>query len=389
MFGLAVLLVVAGYGAYALLRPLGSLKTTLLPPVMPAEVRLLTPWPEKGQAAFGADGYGPLASHGEQKPQPTASIAKTITALAILEKKPLKKGEAGPRITVTAQDVKLYDEYVAKDGSVVPVIEGETFSEYEALQAMMLPSANNIADTAAIWAFGSMEAYTNYANQMVKKLGMRQTTVSDASGFSPATVSTAKDLVRLGDAALDHPVLAEIIAQKEAIFPGYGTMKNVNSFIGQNGIRGIKTGNTDQAGGCYLAAADIEIAGEKVTIITAIMGDSSRPQAMRDSIPLIQSTAAQFAKHTIASTGQVVGHVTSPWGQTSDIIAQKDMTVLSWKGTALSPRGEARTVRAPVAHSEEVGSLKLRYSGKVYTSPITIKSDIHPPSVWWRLTHPI
>jgi D-alanyl-D-alanine carboxypeptidase (penicillin-binding protein 5/6) len=347
------------------------------------------PWPAEGQAAFGADGYGQLTAHGTQKPSPTASVAKVITALAVLQKKPLKQGETGPLITMTARDVELYNKYVANDGAVVPVYEGQTISEYQALQAMLLPSANNIADTTAVWAFGSQEAYAAFANSMVRTLGMRQTTVgSDASGFSPSTTSTAADLVRLGDAALDNPVLAQVISQSEATFPDYGTIHNVNTLLGQSGIRGIKTGNTEEAGGCYLAAADITAAGKKVTVITAIMGSSSRGQAMKDSVPLIGAAISQFQDIHVVRSGQSVGHVTSVWGSSADVTAKDDMTVLGWAGTALSPTTTTKTATAPLAAGSDVAMLHLTSAGVSYSTRLLTTRTIPEPTTMWRLTHP-
>ena len=378
-----------GYTAFALLRPLPPLKTTVLPPVVPAQVRVDIPWPNAGQSAFGADEYGLLATNGAQTPRPTASIAKVITALAILEKKPLQSGEVGPPILFTEKDLVLYQQYVAKDGAVVPVTVGQSMTEYQALQAMLLPSANNIADTAAIWAFGSMEAYTKYANAMVRKLGMAQTTINDASGFSPLTVSTASDLVRLGDAALDHPVLAGIMSQKQVSL-GYGvTYNNVNNLLGQHGIRGIKTGNTEEAGGCYLAAADVYIGNNKVTVITAILGSTSRPQAMKDSLPIIDSAVSQFQNVHIVRAGQNAGQVTSAWGGSSNIVAKKDISVLSWTGTSLAPKVSPSTLHRPAVAGAKTGNLSLSYSGKTQNSDLQLETSIPGPTLWWRLTHPL
>lgn len=381
--------VLLAYIFYALLRPLPALKTTVLPPVVPAQVSVNIPWPNAGQSAFGADEYGLLASNGQQTPRPTASVTKIITALAILDKKPLQPGETGPPIIFTDKDVALYREYVAKDGAVVPVTVGSSLTEYQALQAMLLPSANNVADTAAVWAFGSMQAYTEYANAMVRKLGMVQTTVSDASGFSPATVSTASDLVKLGDAALDHPVLAEIMTQKQVTFPLLGTFNNVNNLLGQHGIRGIKTGNTDEAGGCYLAAADIYIGNNKVTVITAVLGSTSRAQAMRDSVPMIQSAQSEFQNIHVVRAGQNAGHVTSEWGSRSDIVAAKDIAVLSWTGTALAPTVTAGTLKAPAQAGTKIGDFDIKHAGKAQHSDLMTTDTINGPSAWWRLTNPI
>ncbi|MDB5181947.1 MAG: peptidase D-alanyl-D-alanine carboxypeptidase 1, D-alanyl-D-alanine carboxypeptidase, partial [Candidatus Saccharibacteria bacterium] len=150
LYVVPAIVIIGIYAAICLLRPLIATKTTILPPVISGQVNVHIPWPTVGQAAFGADGYGLLATHNEQKPAPTASVTKVITALSVLEKMPLKKGDSGPMITLTDKDVAIYNKYVAKDGAVVPVTAGEKISEYQALQAMMLPSANNIADTTAI-----------------------------------------------------------------------------------------------------------------------------------------------------------------------------------------------------------------------------------------------
>jgi D-alanyl-D-alanine carboxypeptidase (penicillin-binding protein 5/6) len=292
---------------------------------------------------------------------------------------------------MNAHDVELYNQYAAVDGSLVPVYEGQKITEYQALQAMMLPSANNISDSMAIWAFGSLPAYTAFANNFVKTLGMERTTVgSDASGFSPSTVSTAADLVRLGNKALANPVLAEIVGQSSAVFPGYGTIENVNTLLGQYGIRGIKTGNTDEAGGCFLAAADITVAGQKVTVITAIMAANTRGQAMRDSLPMIQSAVSQFQNVHIVDSGQTVGRVASAWGESSDIVATNSLARLAWSGKALTPSVHADALSAPVKAGTKVGKLDiLTPSGQKLTTPIELDSSITKPTLKWRLTHPL
>ncbi len=388
--GAAVIVLVAIYVLYVLLRPLSPPKTILLPPVIPAQVQVNIPWPADGQAAFGATDYGLLAIHNQQTPTPTASIAKVIAALVVLDKKPLSTGQQGPAITMTAADVALYQNYVANDGSVVPVSTGQVISEYQALQAMMLPSANNISDTVAIWAYGSLAAYRTAANEYVKKLGMTQTTVgSDASGFSPSTVSTARDLVLLGQKAMTHPVLSEIVGQRQAEFPGVGTIYNVDTLLGNSGVRGIKTGNTDEAGGCFLGAADITVAGKKITVITAIMASSTRGQALRDTLPLVQSAVSQFQNVHVLNAGQVVGRVTTEWGSRTDVIAKDNVDTIAWSGTALSPKADLGSIKAPATAGTTVGKLQLDYAGTSYSSTFYTKDTLTQPTLQWRLTHPL
>lgn len=250
------------------------------------------PWPSYGKAAVGAVGYGVLATHGDQTPVPTASVAKVMTALAVLKKMPLGLGEQGPTITLTQEDQDLYDYYRAQNGSLAAVSVGEEITEYEALEALLLPSANNMADTLANLAFGSVDAYSDYANELAKSFGMTQSDFSDASGFSPATVSTAEDLVKLGQAALQNPVIAEIVAKKSAVIPVAGTIYNTNHLLGKNGVNGVKTGNTDQAGGVFMGARLATLPnGQTIQLVSVVMGAPSVTSAIIDSLPILDTTS--------------------------------------------------------------------------------------------------
>lgn len=150
---------------------------------------------------------------------------------------------------------------------------GEQLSEYQMLEAMMLPSADNMADSLAIWAYGSLPAYQAAANQYLANHNINDTHVGvDASGLDPSTVSTAHDLVLLGEAAMQNAVLAEIVAKPSVNgFPLMGTISNTNTLLGQNGIVGAKTGNTDQAGGVFVFAANYNDAnGQELSVVGAV-----------------------------------------------------------------------------------------------------------------------
>jgi D-alanyl-D-alanine carboxypeptidase (penicillin-binding protein 5/6) len=73
-------------------------------------------------------------------------MAKIITALVLLQASPLALNEEGKSFTITAEDVAIYNDYVKKSGSVLPVKVGDVMTEKQALQALLIGSANNIAD---------------------------------------------------------------------------------------------------------------------------------------------------------------------------------------------------------------------------------------------------
>jgi len=216
-----------------------------------------------------------------------------ITALVVLQAKPLSPGQTGPMLTMSRDDLVLLKTYAALDGSrITKMGVGEQLSEYQMLEAMMLPSADNAADSLAIWAYGSLPAYSAAANSYLAGLGLSGTHVgTDASGLDPSTVSTAHDMVLIGELVMQNPVLAEIVGEQSVSgFPLVGTITNTNSLLGQDGIVGVKTGNSDEQSGAYVAAADATVNGKTETIVTAVLDAPSLDDAMDASVPLIKST---------------------------------------------------------------------------------------------------
>jgi D-alanyl-D-alanine carboxypeptidase (penicillin-binding protein 5/6) len=380
-----ILLVTAIYVATMFGRPLPA-ATASSQPTLPTKSQAVTiQWPLYGQASIGAVGYGTLGSNGEQKALPTASVAKVMTALAVLKQKPLKVGEQGPAITITQADVDEYNRTVAMDGSNVPVMLGEQITQYQALQALLLPSANNMAHTLAKWAYGSEENYVRFVNNFAKSLGMENTNFDDPSGYSPKTVSTSQDLVKLAVNAMDNPVIAEIAAQKEAVIPVAGRIYNVNMLLGRDGIVGVKTGNTEEAGGCFMAAAIRVINGKKIMAVSVIMGAPNLSVALRDSVPLVQSVLAGFSEVTIAKAGDQVGTYNQPWAKPIPLKVQSNLRGIVWQDSSVGTELNISNPSGVVAAGTKVGSVKIDVGRDTTESDVVITENTSRPTIWWRL----
>ena len=374
-------------GYQRLQAPLSPIQPTSLYSPITGQPTTNLMWPTYGQAAVGAAGYGVLASHGAQLPTPTASIAKLITALSVLQLKPLHVGEQGPMLTLNQADLDLYGSYVRQDGSVTAVVDGEQLSEYQALQAMLLPSSNNMADSTAVWAFGSLTAYADYANKQLQVWGLTQTHVgSDASGFSPSTTSTASDLVKLGELAVANPVLAEITAQSSADIPVVGTVHNVNWLLGTAGINGLKTGNSDQAGGTFLFSAAYHVpAGPKIMIVGVVLSASDLATAMNSAIPLLLTSQQAFGYREALAAGQAVGLYHAKWASPVTAVTLRSIRSLQWQGRVLArPQIVLSSLTAPGAKGQTVGSISY---GSSDTTPVVLSQPVPAPSFWWRLPH--
>lgn len=393
-YGLFVCLVLLGYNAWALLRPLPALQ----PDKPPAMLHLTSTapsklvWPLNRQAAVGIVGSNILESRQSGPPLPTASTAKIITALVVLKQKPLEQNQTGPLITMSDKDVALYNSYVSEEGSVLPVQAGEQLSEYQMLQAMMLPSANNIADSLAVWAFGSLPAYSAAANQYVKQLGMMNTHMgSDASGLKPDSTSTASDMVLAGKAAMQNPVLAQIAGQPVATnFPLVNTVKNVNFLLGNSGIIGIKTGNSDQVGGNFVSASRVSVNNHPVIIVTAEMGGANLFDAVQGSLPLIQSAQANFSKAILLPAGSVVARYQQPWDGGLAAVTAQNVTATTWNGATVPTRLSLQPISPKTTSNQVVGQLNPHdpLTGSSPSVPLKLVTAPTKPSLTWRLLHP-
>jgi serine-type D-Ala-D-Ala carboxypeptidase (penicillin-binding protein 5/6) len=230
-----------------------------------------TVWPADGQAAIRI-GRSQVQAGPNQHAAPIASVAKVMTAYLVLRDHPLGFGQDGPTITLTDADVADTDRRRQQQESVVSIAAGEQLTELQALQALLLPSANNIAVVLARWDAGSVEGFVARMNETARTLGMTDTRYTDPSGYDDATVSTAADQVRIVDRAMGLPVFASIVATPSATLPVAGTVDNTNTLLGYDGFVGVKTGSTAAAGGCFAFRAIRWIDGKRTTITGVVLG---------------------------------------------------------------------------------------------------------------------
>jgi D-alanyl-D-alanine carboxypeptidase (penicillin-binding protein 5/6) len=256
-------------------------------------------WPEEGEAAVVVNGLGNLGAVGGSDPVAIASLAKVMTAYLVLRDDPLGPGEEGFTITVGHADVEDLERRRELGQSVVPVEAGEVLSERQALEALLLPSANNVAALLAVHAAGSVEAFVGEMNGAAAELGMERTTYTDPSGFEDTTVSTAADQLKIGRAAMADPTFAEIVAMPATVLPVAGEVPNLNALVGHEGFIGIKTGSDAAAGGCLLFVRRIHVYGHRRTVFGAVLGQRDGdliPAALTATRDLTDSVASALRK---------------------------------------------------------------------------------------------
>ena len=273
----------------------------------PGEAVPSTVWPAYGQAAFVQTGQSQVKAGPNQHTAAIASVAKVMTAYLVLRDHPLRLGEDGPTITLTDADVADTDRRLRQRESIVSIAAGERLTERQALQALLLPSANNIAAVLARWDAGSTDRFVAKMNAASRSLGMTRTRYTDPSGYDDATVSTAADQVRIVEQAMRLPVFANLVATPSVTLPVAGTVHNTDTLLGHGGFVGVKTGSDDAAGGCFAFRAVRRIGGQRTTITGVVLG-----QPGHDRIAAGLSAAGALVDRIAGHRGPDPGRATVP-----------------------------------------------------------------------------
>jgi len=285
----------------------------------------------------------PSQPGGTDQPVPIASLAKIMTGYVVLRDRPLPAAGPGPVITVTAADAAAYASDERLGQSVVQVAAGEKLTERQALEAMLIPSGNNIASLLARWDASSEAAFVAKMNTCARQLGLRSTRYADASGVNPATVSTASDQFRLTVTALQIPAFRQIVTMPQVTLPVAGVAYNVNAGLGHDGIIGVKTGSSSQAGGCLAFAAIRTVAGSPVTIVGVVLGvqaTPAQPSELNEVISaaenLLGSVGGDLEHVQVIRPGTVLGSVSSAWTAGPAAVAVAGLSVIAWPDTPVT-----------------------------------------------------
>lgn len=389
---LAILAIIAGYVCYCLVRPLqigaakiqlpeltsGELSATNLG-LRRAAIGYINPEDNAIQCRALGDGEAYTT------PIATASLAKMITVQVILDKYPLKAGESGPTITMTNDDENRYWWAVNNGGSNARVVAGEQITERQLLEGILLVSANNMADSLAIWAFGSIDSYHQAARQWLNKNNLANTIVGgDASGFSSETKSTPTDLCKIMLLATKQPALVEILSANTATLPTGEVLQSTNRLLGQNGIFAGKTGYTDEAGRGLMVASHQQIGNVQLTTAAISLSNDSYDAAFDTTNQLVLALANDLQVYSIAK-GEPIGEISSLWGSQTDLSVNHTVVIPYWSDQPPTIKLSInKQITDSLSPNTIIGTLQI---GTNYIN-VHATSGIEPARLAWRLTTP-
>jgi D-alanyl-D-alanine carboxypeptidase (penicillin-binding protein 5/6) len=345
------------------------------PPI--ADVRSTTPssqvvrgavpaiaWPAGVQSAVAIPGLGVTAQSGPEVPEPIASVTKLMTAHIVLTDFPLLLDQEGSSITITPNDVELWQEAVDTGQANIQVAVGEVLTEHQMLVGMLVHSANNFADLLAIFDAGSISAFIAKMNASAAALGMTQTQYVDASGYSTQTTSTATDQLKIATVDVVDPVFDQIVEMPAATFPITGVVGSYTPFVGVDGVVGVKSGFTSAAGGCDVLALLRVVHGVPLEVLTAVVGEHVGTDVITsaglDALSVASSAMSNIRLVNVAPRGTRLA-VATVARHSVPIVAATDLQILAWPGQrVIESLDIARRPHAGTSAGWSVGTITLR-----------------------------
>jgi D-alanyl-D-alanine carboxypeptidase (penicillin-binding protein 5/6) len=215
----------------------------------------------------------------------SASTTKIMTALTALD-------------YFKTKDILTVKE-ATSEGSVLNLFQGEKMTFDNLLYAMLLPSANDAALAISQNYPGEETAFVEQMNNKAKEFKLYGTHYSDPAGLiDNGDYTTPFDLARLASYAIKNNTLKEIVNTKEkVIYDVTGArvyvLENLNKLLGIDGVNGIKTGYTQEAGQVLVTSRD-----EKgKTIIIVVMGSDDRFADTAKLLDLVSNNLTYLSIH--------------------------------------------------------------------------------------------
>ncbi len=346
-------------------------------------------WPREGEAAVDVEGVGSFGGVGGRAPVPIASVAKVMTAYLTLCEHPLAPGAEGFRLRISAADVRDERRRVDLDESTLTVKKGEVLSERQALEALMLPSANNIAGLLAIHDAGRLSTFVGWMNAAARELGMGATTYTDPSGFDAGTVSTAADQLKLARLAMRNRIFAEIVDERATDLPVAGRVINSNSLVGEHGFVGVKTGSDEAAGGCLMFARRVAVGGRSLMVVGVVLGQR-RGELVEAALTSAQrighSVGSALGLETVLPAGTSTLSISNASGTRIVATTSKALREIGWPGLRFPVRVRVHPDGPGLRAGQRVATVALGGSSSARTAARTAAA-IGGPSLGWRLLH--
>jgi D-alanyl-D-alanine carboxypeptidase (penicillin-binding protein 5/6) len=316
-----------------------------------------------------------LAARNARAKLPIASITKLMTVLVALDH--LKPSDT---VTVSAASSKVGE-------SRIPLHVGQRVLVRDLLAGALIQSANNAATALASAASGgNVPRFVAWMNTRARQLGLRDTHFVNTDGLDIAGhVSSARDVAVLARVAMHKRIVRELVRERsDTIEGGRFVVRTWNDLLGVfPGLIGVKTGHTNDAGWCEVAAAR----RNGFTIYAVILGSPTRSQRNVDLQRLLAWGVSQYRTLALIAR-QPYAWAAAPYGRDRvALVARTPLVRVVRVGRPVVERIVAPSaVSLPVVRGERLGRIEVWTGGKLLgMRPLLAGRTVERPGLGGRL----
>jgi serine-type D-Ala-D-Ala carboxypeptidase (penicillin-binding protein 5/6) len=316
-----------------------------------------------------------LAGKDAHERLPIASITKLMTVIVALDH--LKPDQT---VTVTGSAAQVGE-------SRIPLRTGQRITVRDLLAGALIQSANNAADAlAAAASNGDVPRFVAWMNERARKLGLRDTHFVRPDGLdATGHVSSARDVAVLARVAMHRPIVRELVRlRSDSIEGGHVAVHTWNDLLGVvPGLIGVKTGHTNDAGWCQVAA----VRRSGFTIYAVVLGSPTRSQRNDDLQRLLAWGVSQYRTLRLVAA-QPYAWAALPFGRPRiALVARQPLLRVVRVGRPVIEKIVAPTsVSLPVRRGQRLGRIEVWTGGKlVGRRPLLAARTVSRPGLGGRL----
>lgn len=307
-----------------------------------------------------------------------ASVTKLMSILLILE-------------AIDSGKIKLTDEVaatenaVSKGGSQIWLEVGEKMTVNDLFKAVVIASANDACTLLGEYVAGSDSAFVDMMNKRVETLGLKNSHFENCTGLDDEVInhySCAYDLAVIAKEVMKHKLILKYsTVWLDSLRNGKTELNNTNKMINKyNGMTGLKTGTTSNAGFCLCATAT----RDGISFVSVVLGAQTSDERFALTQELLDYGFANYKLDnikidnsklkTVKVKNGVDKSITPKCELNKKLLLPKNSDKITYEYSFLDE------VKAPVKKGDKLGVITV-YSGNKKISSIELKSDKNIKSV--------
>ena len=306
-----------------------------------------------------------------------ASITKVMTLTLVMEAVDSGKIHMDDVVTASAHAASM-------GGSDIWLEEGEQMTVDDMIKATAVASANDAAVALAEFICGTEDDFVAAMNEKANALGMDDTTFMNCNGLDEeGHITSAYDVALMSRELIKHEKIFDYTnIWLDNLRGGETQIVNTNKLLrSYDGITGLKTGTTGEAGACISATAE----RNGLSLIGVVLGADSGKERFRDAATLLDYGFANFESKELGLEEELAP-ITVEGGMEDDVSVSCEgvtgLTVPKGEGKGITQTVDIpESLTAPVRKGDVVGRVVFTLNGEELASfDVTANDDVEEKS---------